>query len=97
MGKRKRTVEEQKQVSFGRLAFEALPEMWGFQFTAALILAVIAKTIIWAMSYIGGTGIGAATTANIKTVLLSWRSPVLLLLGIIVVLCYIVIELFSQT
>lgn len=75
VGKQKRTVEEQKQVSFGRLAFEALPEMWGFQFTAAMILAVIVKTIILSMSYIGGAGIGAATTANIKTVLLSWRAP----------------------
>ena len=96
MRKRGLKVEEQKRISFGKLAFEALPEMWGFHFIAAIILTVVVKAFLWVMNRVGEAGVGAATTANIGKVLFSWRAPVLLLLGILVVLCYIVAELLSQ-
>ena len=96
MDDQKQTVEEQKKISFGKLAYEALPEIWSFQFITALILAVVSKIFLLAMSFVAETTGGAATTANLRPILLSWRAPVLLLLGILVVLCYIVIELLSQ-
>ena len=54
------------------------------------------KQILLAMVFVAETTGGAATTANLKPILLSWRAPVLLLLGILVVLCYIVIELAER-
>ena len=54
------------------------------------------KQILLAMVFVAETTGGADTTANLKPILLSWRALVLLLLGILVVLCYIVIELLSQ-
>ena len=95
LGKQNLANEEQKNVSFGRLVFEALPEMWSFHFVTAIILAIVTKLILWLMTFVANTQ-GAATTANIKDVLLSWRASVLLLLGLVLILCYIVAELLAQ-
>ncbi len=34
------TQTEQKQVSFGRLIYEAVPEMWGFQLLVSIIAGI---------------------------------------------------------
>ena len=87
---------EQKPVSFRRLVFEALPEMWGFQFLITVILGAFGM-IMWRLITLVAESSGAAvTTANARSFLLSWRSPVLLLLGIVFVLFYTVTELFAQ-
>lgn len=95
MGK-KQTVEEQKMISFGRLVFEALPEAWSFQIITSLGLAIISKVIVWMMTSVAEVSGGALTTANIKDLLLSWRAPVLLVLGILLVFCYIAVELLAN-
>lgn len=85
----------QKSLSFRQLVFEALPEMWGFQILAAILLAIPASfltRLIYAVAESGGAPI---TTANLRAFLLSWRFPAVLLLGALLVSCYIVVELFS--
>ncbi|MBO4266591.1 MAG: glycerophosphoryl diester phosphodiesterase membrane domain-containing protein [Lachnospiraceae bacterium] len=96
MSKEKQTETEQKNVSYARLVYEALPEMWSFHFVSGIILTVITRLITWLMTEVAETAGGAATTANIKTVLFSWRGPVMLVLDIILVLAYIAVEILAQ-
>lgn len=85
-----------KEVTFRRLMFQALPEMWSFQVLAAVILALPAALLTRMISWIAGMGEDIVTTANIRSSVLSWRLPVILLLGILLVFLYLVMELFAQ-
>ena len=102
MGSRTRKVPdrkaaaEQQPVSFRRLVRQALPEMWGFQIIASACLSVLVSIIVTAANTVAQAGGGAISTAGLQPVLFSWKMPVLLLLGIVLVLCYIVIELFAK-
>lgn len=85
-----------KEITFRRLSFQALPEMWTFQILSALFLAVPAGLLLRLMEWVASFGGETFTTANMKTFLLSWRAPVLLLLGILLVFLYFVMELLAQ-
>jgi glycerophosphoryl diester phosphodiesterase len=87
--------QEPQRVSFRRLAFEALPEMWNFQFLAGIILAIPSSLITGLINKTAASS-GAITTANIKDLLLSWRFPVVLLLGFVLVSLYVMIEVLAQ-
>ncbi len=87
---------EQRKIGFGSLVLEALPEMWGFQTLVSILLGVptwLLNQLIYSVA--ASTG-GAITTANLGRPLLSWRAPVLLALGVVLVLCFVVAELFAQ-
>ena len=96
--KKKRRKEEkpQQRVSFSRLVFQALPEMWSFQFLGVIILAVLSGLIVRIMDAVAGMGGDPLTTANLRAILLSWKTPVLLALGFLLVLAYIVLEIFAK-
>ena len=85
-----------KEISFGRLSFQALPEMWTFQILAGLLLAIPAALLLQLIDWVAGIGGDVFTTANIRTFVLSWRFPVILFLGSLLVLVYVVTELLSQ-
>ncbi|MGX8688864.1 MAG: hypothetical protein ACSW8K_13840, partial [bacterium] len=87
---------EKKEIGFARLAYEALPEMWSFQLLSAVILAVPASLLTHMISAVAATAGGAVTSADLKALFLSWRFPVMLFLGILLVFLYVAIELFSQ-
>ena len=87
---------EQQPVSFHRLVRQALPEMWGFQLIASVFLVILASIIITIVDTVAQAGGDAISTASLHTVLLSWKAPVLLLLGIVLVLCYVIFELFAK-
>ena len=87
---------KQKKISFRRLAFQSLPEMWSFQLMAGLILAVPAALVTALMNRVAAVSDGAVTTANIKAFLFSWRFPVVFVLGALLVFLYVVLELFVQ-
>ncbi|MBQ4304130.1 MAG: hypothetical protein II774_06505, partial [Lachnospiraceae bacterium] len=80
---------EKKDVGFGTLAYEALPEMWSFQLLSAAILAVPASLLTNLISAVASTGGGAITSADLKALFLSWRFPVILFLGILLVFLYV--------
>ena len=48
------------------------------------------------VNMIAGASGEALTSADMKQILFSWRSPLLLVLGILITVLYIVIELFAQ-
>ena len=86
----------QKEITFRRLSFQALPEMWTFQILAGFLLAIPAALLLQLIDWVAGIGGDVFTTANIRTFVLSWRFPVILFLGILLVLVYVVTELLSQ-
>lgn len=93
---KKNPVREQRSIPFGKLAREALPEIWTFQFWAAVVLAIPAGILTSLINSVAESGGTALTSANMRQFLLSWRAPVLLALGILLIICYIVVEVFAQ-
>lgn len=85
-----------KEISFGRLAFEALPEMWSFQLLAGILLALPAAILKKTISAVASSAGSAMTSADLKAFFLNWRFPVILVLGILLVFLYMAIELFAQ-
>ena len=96
MKKHKTQNAEKKEVGFGRLAYEALPEMWSFQVLSAVILAIPASLLTQMISAVASTAGGAITSADLNALFLSWRFPVMLILGTLLVFLYVAIELFAQ-
>ncbi|MCR4676154.1 MAG: glycerophosphoryl diester phosphodiesterase membrane domain-containing protein [Sphaerochaetaceae bacterium] len=85
-----------KQISFRKLSYEALPEMWTFQFLVGLLLIIPAALMSAVIGWVAGLGGEIITTANIKSFILSWKLPVVLILGFIMVVIYLVFELLAQ-
>ena len=63
---------------------------------AGLLIAIPAVLLLKLIDWIAGIGGDVVTTADIRAFVFSWRFPVILLLGILLVLVYFVIELLSQ-
>ncbi|MBR5178684.1 MAG: glycerophosphoryl diester phosphodiesterase membrane domain-containing protein [Lachnospiraceae bacterium] len=90
------TVTESKSIPFKKLVWKALPEMWAFQFLAAIIMVIPAWILMVLLNIVAESGGTALTSANLGEMLLSWRAPVLLILGIILVLWFVAVEVFAQ-
>lgn len=83
-------------VGITRLAFQSMGELSLFQMVASAALAVIVFTLgSLARALLASKGM-AVTTANIKTVLLSWQGILLLVVGMAVLLLYLTIDLFAH-
>ena len=92
MFQKKEKPERPSWVSFSALAFQALPEMWSFQLLAGVLLAIPAAILTSLIDRAASTA-GALTTANPGAFLLSWRFPVILVLGLLLILLYTVTQL----
>ena len=88
--------EERKQVRFSRLAFQSLPELWNFQFVASIIATIPLSLIGLLFGRIAATADATLTSANAGEFLLSWRGPLVIILGALALLLVVVTELFSQ-
>ncbi len=84
-----------KEISFYKLTLESLPEMWIFQILAVIIFAIPVMALTELMHISAGIGGEIVTTANVKEFIFSWKFLLTLVLGIILVLTYIVVELFA--
>ena len=93
---KKKTVTELQPISYKKLIWKTLPEMWSFQFWAAVILVIPAFLLINLLNIVAESDGTALTSANLGQMLLSWRGPVLLILGILLVLWFISVEVFAQ-
>ena len=94
--KKKKDDTPLRDITFRRLTYEAIPELWTFQILAGLLLAVPAAFLVQMIMVVAGAGNVAITTANIRSFILSWRFPVILGLAILLVFVYLVLELFTQ-
>ena len=95
MGSKKES-KPQKRIKFGRLAIQALPEIWMVRLVTAIILVALAFAFSQICGLIIGTKVAALTTANMKEIFLSWQGPVLIIIGIIFVLVYAALDLFIR-
>ena len=86
----------QKEISYRRLVFESTPELWLFHVFSAFVLLIMSSLLFFVINRIAETNGSAITTANIKSLLLSWRLPVLLLVVFVLVSVYIIIEILAQ-
>ncbi len=96
MDKVQKETGNQKEITFGKLSAEALPEIWTFQIFVGIIMAIPALIMFKLIDLVAGAGGEVVTTANIKSFLLSWKFPVLLILGFLLALIYLVFELLTQ-
>lgn len=84
-----------EQVSFSRLVFQAIPELWTFQ----IVIPVIIGALGWGSGYLYGLIVRSAnvvlTSANLGEVLAGWRGPMLTVLATLIFLIVIVIEIFA--
>lgn len=83
-------------VSFRKLFSSSIPEILFFQVVASLILAVPAAFLVWLMNLIASSTGDAITTADLKGFILSWRFPVILVIGFILIAFFIILEIFAQ-
>ena len=95
-GRMKRKEGEQGTVSFRRLVFRSLPEVWSFQFFAGVTLTISMFLFKEAVGLIAGLGGSALTSADMRGLFLSWRGPVLLVLGVLMIMWLVVLEVMGQ-
>lgn len=88
-------METGKEITYRRLIFRAIPELWGFNLLSTIILAIPASLLTSLISYVADRTGTALTTANFKSFLTSWQIPVLALLGLVLIVIYISMELFA--
>ncbi|MDO5708709.1 MAG: glycerophosphodiester phosphodiesterase family protein [Coriobacteriales bacterium] len=88
--------ESVRQVGFGRLLFDAIPEIWTYQAVAAILLGILLQLTSMGINLTVGSAGTSLTSANFKEVLLSWRGLVLLILLAVVILGTVALEIFAK-
>ena len=82
-------------ISYGRLVFEAIPELFSFQLLSSILLGAAAWVLKTLITLVAESGGAAITTANLGDLLLSWRGPAILLLGAVLVAIFAAFEIFA--
>ena len=94
--KKDQSAKNSRQISYGRLMLQSLPEIFCFQLVSGTPMAVLAWVLSKLIKIVAESGGSAITTANLKDMLLSWRGPVILLLGALLVAVFAAFEVFAQ-
>ncbi len=96
--KRKRSGEndQKKMISYRKLVYEFIPELWSFQTFSGIGLTALMIVSLALLDRIAEVGGGAVTTANLGSLILSWRLPVILAVGFAVVALFVIVEIFTQ-
>ena len=83
-------------ISYRRLVYEFIPELWGFQTFSGVALMVLTAASFALLNWIAEAGGNAVTTANLRSLILSWRLPVILAVGFVMVSLFVIVEIFAQ-
>lgn len=84
-------------ISYPRLVFEAVPEIFIFQFLTWLLLSAFSWGIDRIVGNVVESGGSSVTTANMAAFMLTWRGPAVLILGFALVCVFIASEIFAST
>jgi hypothetical protein len=68
-------------ISYGRLVFQAIPELFSYQMISSILLAAATWGLYKLINLVAESGGAALTTANLTDLLLSWRGLAILLLA----------------
>ena len=88
--------KERKTISYGRLVYEYIPELWSFQIISGIVLSVLAFASLALLNRITENGGRTVVWANLRSLILSWRFPAILAVGFAVMALFVVVEIFSQ-
>ena len=92
---KEKKAKEKKPVGIRRYRWEATLEVWQFQIVTTFLLLIPVGLLNELVSTLVNSTHSALTSAN-PGLLLTWRTPLILLLGLAIVICYVVVEVFSQ-
>lgn len=88
--------KDQKSIGFLRLTLEALPELWSCRFVVQMIIAVLTFLFTKAAAFLIHTRGAAVTSANMKSMLISWQGVLLMLVTAGFACISVAVELFLQ-
>ena len=91
----KNSPEDSGPISYPRLVLQAFPEVFSFQTFSGIVLGALAMGIKALITLTAESGGAALTTANLRDLLLSWRGPVILLLGLVLAAVFAGLEIFA--
>ena len=83
-------------ISYGRLVFQAIPELFSYQMISSILLAAATWGLYKLINLVAESGGAALTTANLTDLLLSWRGLAILLLGVVLVSVFAAFEIFAS-
>ena len=83
-------------ISYGRLVFQAIPELFSYQMISGILLAIATWGLYKLINLVAESGGAALTTANLTDLLLSWRGLAILLLGVVLVAVFAAFEIFAS-
>lgn len=84
-----------KKVGRFRFSLESALRIWQFQFIASLILLVPSTILNQIIEWVANSSGSAITTANLSS-LLSWRLPVIIPMGLLIMFLYFTFEILAQ-
>ena len=87
---------ENKTRPFRKLALEAAPELWSFQVFSGLVLLVLSSLLMSLIDLIAESNGTTITSANLKSLFLSWRLPALLGTCFLLVSVFVIFEILAQ-
>ena len=88
--------EPSKPISYARLVFQAIPELFSYQSLSSILLGAATWGLYKLINLVAESGGSALTTANLTDLLLSWRGLVILLLGVLLVAVFAAFEIFGS-
>lgn len=94
--KKDKPAKRPRKIGYGRLALQSLPEIFCFQLLSGIPMAALTWALTKLLRLVAESGGSAVTTANLKPMLLSWRGPVILTLGVLLVAVFAAFEIFAQ-
>ena len=94
--KKHRPEQSARQVGYGKLMLQSLPEIFCFQLLSGIPMAALTWVLTKLLKLVAESGGSAVTTANLAPMLLSWRGPVILVLGALLVAVFAAFEIFAQ-
>ena len=94
--KKHRPEQSARQVGYGKLMLQSLPEIFCFQLLSGIPMAALTWALTKLLKLVAESGGSAVTTANLAPMLLSWRGPVILVLGALLVAVFAAFEIFAQ-
>ena len=88
--------EDTRMISYPRLLLEAIPEIYIFQFLSWLLLSGLSWVLNQLISGVVESSGSSVTTANLANFMFTWRGPIILLLGFLLVDVFIIFEIFAS-
>ncbi len=89
-------IQKPGETGFAGLFLQSVPEIWSFQMTSVLPMALPVFFLQQLTEKIADSTGTAVTTADLKSFFLSWRAPAFAFTGILLIAWFIIVEIFAN-